>query len=137
MYNHMEQQRKYNDNLCWCRRNNLQNTREQFNQKNAIATVTGHITELESCDVLKKGHSEYKKALIAIISAQKEFAQNVSDSYQKEIQELENKLCNLFLEIQKPYAKHCPDGRVNFLNYYYVLYSSYYDSLVYNCSLCH
>jgi len=37
-------------------------------------------------------------------------------------QELENKLCNLFLEIQKPYAKHCPDGRVNFLNYYYVLY---------------
>jgi len=37
-------------------------------------------------------------------------------------QELEDKLCNLFLEIQKPYAKHCPDGRVNFLNYYYVLY---------------
>ena len=36
--------------------------------------------------------------------------------------ELEDKLCNLFLEIQKPYAKHCPDGRVNFLNYYYVLY---------------
>jgi hypothetical protein len=36
--------------------------------------------------------------------------------------ELEERLCNLFLEIQKPYAKHCPDGRVNFLNYYYVLY---------------
>jgi len=36
--------------------------------------------------------------------------------------DLEDKLCNLFLEIQKPYAKHCPDGRVNFLNYYYVLY---------------
>ena len=36
--------------------------------------------------------------------------------------DLEEKLCNLFLEIQKPYAKHCPDGRVNFLNYYYVLY---------------
>ena len=36
--------------------------------------------------------------------------------------ELENTLCNLFLEIQKPYAKYCPNQRVNFLNYYYVLY---------------
>ena len=36
--------------------------------------------------------------------------------------ELEQKLCNLFLEIQKPYAKYCPNERVNFLNYYYVLY---------------
>ena len=36
--------------------------------------------------------------------------------------ELEQKLCNLFLEIQKPYAKFCPNERVNFLNYYYVLY---------------
>tara|TARA_Y100000780_G_scaffold231003_1_gene254680 strand:+ start:1316 stop:2431 length:1116 start_codon:yes stop_codon:yes gene_type:complete len=36
--------------------------------------------------------------------------------------ELEAKLCNLFLEIQKPYAKFCPTQRVNFLNYYYVLY---------------
>ena len=35
---------------------------------------------------------------------------------------LEEKLCNLFLEIQRPYAKHCPEGRVNFLNYYYVLF---------------
>ena len=36
--------------------------------------------------------------------------------------ELENKLCNLFMDIQKPYSKHCPNDRVNFLNYYYVLY---------------
>ena len=36
--------------------------------------------------------------------------------------ELEDTLCNLFMEIQKPYSKHCPDDRVNFLNYYYVLY---------------
>ena len=36
--------------------------------------------------------------------------------------QLEDKLCSLFMEIQKPYAKHCPDNRVNFLNYYYVLY---------------
>tara|TARA_B100000035_G_scaffold314382_1_gene330489 strand:+ start:1480 stop:2628 length:1149 start_codon:yes stop_codon:yes gene_type:complete len=36
--------------------------------------------------------------------------------------ELEEKLCNLFNEIQKPYAKYCPKDRVNFLNYYYTLY---------------
>lgn len=67
----------------------------KFNQKGAMVTVTGHITSLESCDVLKKGHPNYKDALSAIISAHKEFTQNVSDSYQKEIQELENKLSGL------------------------------------------
>jgi hypothetical protein len=36
--------------------------------------------------------------------------------------ELEDTLCNLFMEIQSPYAKTCPDNRVNFLNYYYVLF---------------
>jgi len=36
--------------------------------------------------------------------------------------ELEEKLCNLFMEIQKPYTKYCPPDRVNFLNYYYTLY---------------
>jgi len=36
--------------------------------------------------------------------------------------ELEDKLCSLFMDIQRPYAQHCPDDRVNFLNYYYVLY---------------
>ena len=36
--------------------------------------------------------------------------------------ELEDTLCNLLMEIQAPYAKTCPDYRVNFLNYYYVLF---------------
>jgi hypothetical protein len=67
----------------------------KFNHKGAIAIVTGHITALESCDVIKKGHPNYKEALSTIISAQKEFAQTVSDSYQKEIQELESKLSSL------------------------------------------
>ena len=67
----------------------------KFNHKGAIATVTGHITSLESCDVIKKGHPSYKGALSTILSAEKEFAKNVSDSYQKEIQELENKLSGL------------------------------------------
>jgi len=37
-------------------------------------------------------------------------------------QELEETLCNLFMDIQAPYAKYCPDDRVNFLNYYYTVY---------------
>lgn len=36
--------------------------------------------------------------------------------------QLENILCNLFMEIQEPYSKHCPKDRVNFLNYYYTIY---------------
>jgi hypothetical protein len=36
--------------------------------------------------------------------------------------ELEERLCNLFIDIQKPYAKFCPYDRVNFLNYYYTIY---------------
>ena len=35
---------------------------------------------------------------------------------------LEETLCNLFMDIQIPYAKYCPNDRVNFLNYYYTLY---------------
>lgn len=36
--------------------------------------------------------------------------------------DLEERLCNLFTDIQGPYAKYCPDDRVNFLNYYYTVY---------------
>lgn len=36
--------------------------------------------------------------------------------------ELEDTLCNLFNELLSPYSKYCPNDRVNFLNYYYVLY---------------
>jgi hypothetical protein len=36
--------------------------------------------------------------------------------------ELEETLCNLFVELQAPYSKYCPDDRVNFLNYYYTAY---------------
>ncbi len=34
----------------------------KFNHKGAIATVTGHITSLESCNVIKKAHPSYKEA---------------------------------------------------------------------------
>ena len=36
--------------------------------------------------------------------------------------ELEETLCNLFVELQSPYSKYCPYDRVNFLNYYYTAY---------------
>lgn len=36
--------------------------------------------------------------------------------------ELEETLFNLFIELQGPYSKFCPDNRVNFLNYYYTAY---------------
>ena len=36
--------------------------------------------------------------------------------------ELEETLCNLFNELQTAFCKNVPDDRVNFLNYYYVLY---------------
>lgn len=36
--------------------------------------------------------------------------------------ELEEVLCNLFMILQAPYARHCPDERSNFLNYYYTGY---------------
>ena len=36
--------------------------------------------------------------------------------------DLEETLCNLFIELQAPYSKFCPDDRVNFLNYYYTAY---------------
>ena len=36
--------------------------------------------------------------------------------------ELEDTLGNLFIDLQSPYSKYCPDDRVNFLNYYYTAY---------------
>lgn len=36
--------------------------------------------------------------------------------------ELEEKLCNMFKDIQGPFLKHCPKNRKNFLSYSYVLY---------------
>ena len=67
----------------------------KFNQKDAKATVTGHLTTLESCDVIKEGDQGYKEALSTIIETKKEFARNKDEITQKEIQELENKLSSL------------------------------------------
>jgi hypothetical protein len=37
-------------------------------------------------------------------------------------EELHDTLCVLFIEIQKPWATHCPPNRTNFFNYAYTLY---------------
>lgn len=36
--------------------------------------------------------------------------------------DMEEKLKNMFKEIQKPFTKHCPKDRINFLSYSYVLH---------------
>lgn len=67
----------------------------KFNQKGSMATVTGHVTTLDSCNVIKEGDSEYKNALSQIIQANKDFAKTKAEAYQKEIDGLEQKLSSL------------------------------------------
>lgn len=67
----------------------------KFNQKGAMATVTGNLTTLDSCDIIKEKDQGYKEALSKIIKDQKEFVKNKTELAQKEIQELENKLSSI------------------------------------------
>lgn len=67
----------------------------KFKQKGAMATVTGNLTTLDSCDIIKEEDQGYKEALSKIINDQKEFVKHKTELAQKEIQELENKLSSL------------------------------------------
>ena len=67
----------------------------QFHQKGAIATVTGELTSIENCSVIKKDDSKYKDALSSIVLAEKEFAKTISKDMQQNIEELEKKLSEL------------------------------------------
>ena len=67
----------------------------KFNQKGSMATVTGNLTTLDSCDVLKQGDLEYKSALSKVIQAHKDFAKTKAETYQKEIDDLQKKLSSL------------------------------------------
>ena len=67
----------------------------KFHKKGATATVTGHLTSLDSCTVIKENDPNYKEALFTIINSHKQFAKIKSEMYQKEIQELENKISSL------------------------------------------
>ena len=67
----------------------------RFNKKGATATVTGNLTTLDSCDVIKENDSDFKESLSVIIEKKKEFANNKNKEAQKEIQELESKLSSI------------------------------------------
>ena len=64
----------------------------KFNQKGATATITGNLTSIESCSIIKENDPQYKEALIKIISAQKQYSNDMSEINHKKIQELERKL---------------------------------------------
>jgi hypothetical protein len=75
-----------------------------------------NLTYLKTKDILKKlGYNKYYEHINFIKDKMGIKPPIIS-------QELEETLCNFFMEIQYPYAKHCPDYRVNFLHYYYVLF---------------
>ena len=87
-----------------------------INQIKKERMTIGQLTNKKAKDILKKlGYNKYYEH-IPFIKDKLGIKPPVMRP------ELEEKLCNLFLDIQKPYAKHCPEERVNFLNYYYVLY---------------
>ena len=75
-----------------------------------------HLTYSKTKEILKKlGYNKYYEH-IAFIKNKLGIPPLVISS------EMEDLLCNLFMELQAPYAKFCPDYRVNFLNYYYILF---------------
>lgn len=64
----------------------------RFNQRNAMATITGRTTELDSCDILKPDSPGYREALADMIATYKEYAGRASESHQKEILRMERML---------------------------------------------
>tara|TARA_Y100000991_G_C21967695_1_gene347728 strand:- start:269 stop:1399 length:1131 start_codon:yes stop_codon:yes gene_type:complete len=77
---------------------------------------TKHLTNKKAKEILKKlGYNKYYEH-IPFIKDKLGIKPPIMS------QELEETLCNLFMDIQAPYAKYCPDDRVNFLNYYYTVY---------------
>lgn len=76
----------------------------------------GEITNLKTKEILKKlGYNKYYEH-IPFIKDKLGIKPPIMSA------ELEETLCNLFVELQSPYSKFCPDDRVNFLNYYYTAY---------------
>ena len=68
------------------------------------------ITNLKTKEILKKlGYNKYYEH-IPFIKDKLGIKPPVMS------QELEETLCNIFIELQAPYSKFCPDDRVNFLN---------------------
>jgi hypothetical protein len=75
-----------------------------------------HISNIKTKEILKKlGYNKYYEH-IPFIKDKLGIRPPIMSP------ELEETLCNLFIELQSPYSKNCPDDRVNFLNYYYTAY---------------
>lgn len=91
----------------------IDNIRQQIKKERIDAT---QLTYYKSKEIFKKlGYNKYYEH-IAFIKNKLGIRPPIMS------QELEETLCNLFMELQSPYSKNCPDYRVNFLNYYYALY---------------
>jgi hypothetical protein len=91
----------------------IENIRTQI-KKERIELL--EITNMETKSIIKKlGYNKYYEH-IPFIKEQLGIKPPVMS------QILEETLCNLFMDIQVPYSKFCPDNRVNFLNYYYTAY---------------
>lgn len=79
-------------------------------------TTIDQITNLKTKEILKKlGYNKYYEH-IPFIKDKLGIKPPVMSA------EFEETLFNLFMELQAPYSKFCPDDRVNFLNYYYTAY---------------
>ena len=91
----------------------IENIKQQI-KKERIEVAT--ITNIKTKEILKKlGYNKYYEH-IPFIKDKLGIKPPVMS------QELEETLFNLFMELQGPYSKCCPDDRVNFLNYYYTAY---------------
>lgn len=75
-----------------------------------------HINNKKAKEILKKlGYNKYYEHIQYI-----KYKMGIKPPIMS--QRLEERLCNMFMDIQVPYAKYCPEYRVNFLNYYYTIY---------------
>jgi hypothetical protein len=91
----------------------LENIKQQLNKERITLSK---FTNIKAKEILKKlGYNKYYEH-IPFIKDKLGIKPPIMTP------ELEETLCNLFMEIQGPYAKFCPDDRVNFLNYYYTVY---------------
>ena len=89
-----------------------------------------HITNKKAKDILKKlGYNKYYEH-IPFIKDKLGIKPPVMSP------ELEETLCNLFMEIQKPYSSHCPDGK-NLLELFNNEYIDELDEILFQIfSLC-
>jgi hypothetical protein len=133
-WNHSETH-EYNKPYCYKRTNHFKEwiTQTQGNEGVSIPEeiINSVILEIKKERITEKNNITYDKI--------KEFLKKLKlNKYYEHIpniitritgekrmtinQELENKLLNMFNEIQIPFEKHCPKTRKNFLSYSYTLY---------------